>query len=268
VAERSWGGGLREEGLAEVRIRNSIFWDNQSAESTGKQIASDGETHYTVYRSNIEGGAADAHMVDGDWPENPSDPNHSIDEDPLFEDPGAGDYRLQDGSPSIASGSVDFVPCNLHLPEHIGCETQDCDSAGVNDDKHPIDLDGHLRIVSNCSKVDQGAYQSIPACPWDVNGDGAVDVLDLLILLDCWGPVGGPECEPPDFNSDGAIDVLDLLEMLDNWGPCPSGDHQGGGGTVPVQFQDCWDDYQVHGDPDRFLGCMDWVENMDFYLAP
>jgi hypothetical protein len=53
-------------------------------------------------------------------------------------------------------------------------------------------------------------------CPADVNGDGAVDVLDLLAVLAAWGQTGGPE----DINGDGIVDVLDLLELLAAWGPC------------------------------------------------
>jgi hypothetical protein len=53
-------------------------------------------------------------------------------------------------------------------------------------------------------------------CPPDVNGDGIVDVLDLLNVLAAWGAVGGPE----DINGDGIVDVLDLLELLGAWGPC------------------------------------------------
>jgi hypothetical protein len=54
-------------------------------------------------------------------------------------------------------------------------------------------------------------------CP-DLNGDGDVDVLDLLILLDAWGAC--PGCAA-DLNGDGDVDVLDLLLLLDAWGPCP-----------------------------------------------
>jgi subtilisin family serine protease len=57
-----------------------------------------------------------------------------------------------------------------------------------------------------------------PACPADLNGDGEVDVLDLLDLLDAWGANPG---HPADLNGDGEVDVLDLLELLDAWGPCP-----------------------------------------------
>lgn len=52
----------------------------------------------------------------------------------------------------------------------------------------------------------------------DLNNDGVVDVLDLLILLGSWGacPKSGP-C-PADLNNSGVVDVQDLLILLSNWG--------------------------------------------------
>ncbi len=50
--------------------------------------------------------------------------------------------------------------------------------------------------------------------PADINGDGVVDVLDLLQLLSAWGPC--PDC-PEDLNGDGVVDVLDLLILLSEW---------------------------------------------------
>jgi hypothetical protein len=58
-------------------------------------------------------------------------------------------------------------------------------------------------------------------CIGDLNDDGAVDVLDLLLLLDAWGPCADPKDCDEDLNGDGNIDVLDLLLLLDAWGPCP-----------------------------------------------
>jgi hypothetical protein len=49
----------------------------------------------------------------------------------------------------------------------------------------------------------------------DINDDGGVDVLDLLMLLDAWGNC--PGC-PEDLNDDGTVSILDLLILLDNWG--------------------------------------------------
>lgn len=52
----------------------------------------------------------------------------------------------------------------------------------------------------------------------DLNDDGHVDVLDLLILLGAWG-----DCPPKqpclaDLNNSGTVDVQDLLILLGNWG--------------------------------------------------
>jgi hypothetical protein len=55
-----------------------------------------------------------------------------------------------------------------------------------------------------------------PTCPADIDGNGAVDVNDFLMLLAAWGSTGGPE----DINGDGAVDVQDFLELLAAWGPC------------------------------------------------
>jgi hypothetical protein len=57
-----------------------------------------------------------------------------------------------------------------------------------------------------------------PSCEGDLNGDDVVDVLDLLVLLDDWGPCAG--CNSA-LNGDDVVDVLDLLILLDAWGPCP-----------------------------------------------
>lgn len=49
----------------------------------------------------------------------------------------------------------------------------------------------------------------------DTNGDGFVNVTDLLMVLASWGSCGG--C-PADFNRDDSVNVTDLLNLLANWG--------------------------------------------------
>lgn len=53
------------------------------------------------------------------------------------------------------------------------------------------------------------------ACQADLNGDGTIDVFDLLLVLESWGPC--PAC-PADLTNTGAVDVFDLLFLLENWG--------------------------------------------------
>ena len=53
-------------------------------------------------------------------------------------------------------------------------------------------------------------------CPEDINGDGYVDVGDLLTIIDQWGLTDSPA----DINPDGIVDVSDLLMVVGSWGPC------------------------------------------------
>jgi hypothetical protein len=59
-----------------------------------------------------------------------------------------------------------------------------------------------------------------PAIVGDVNSDGAVDVVDLLYLVDTFGlsfgsPMYNPDC---DFNGDASVDVVDLLYLVETFG--------------------------------------------------
>lgn len=58
-------------------------------------------------------------------------------------------------------------------------------------------------------------------CPSDIDGNGAVDVLDLLFILGCYAqPAVGP-CAAGDIDGSGTVDVADLLAVLADWGLCP-----------------------------------------------
>lgn len=54
--------------------------------------------------------------------------------------------------------------------------------------------------------------------PGDLTGSGAVDVQDLLTLLQNWGPCEFTFDCPADINGDGYVDLFDLLLLLENWG--------------------------------------------------
>jgi len=71
-----------------------------------------------------------------------------------------------------------------------------------------------VRILSASINCDEDE-----PCPSDVNGDGVVDVTDLLEIVGTWGPCG-LQC-PSDVNGDGVVGVNDLLEVVGTWGVCP-----------------------------------------------
>ena len=65
-----------------------------------------------------------------------------------------------------------------------------------------------------------------PIACMDVDGDGAVGVSDLLVVLGAFGQRGGGESVSSDRNGDGSVDVADLLLVLGAFGqtcsPTPS----------------------------------------------
>jgi hypothetical protein len=63
----------------------------------------------------------------------------------------------------------------------------------------------------------EGSTCPSDGCGGDVQGDGVVNVEDLLGVISRWGPCIA--CDE-DLNADGAVDVLDLMTILDGWGQC------------------------------------------------
>ena len=57
------------------------------------------------------------------------------------------------------------------------------------------------------------------SCAADIDGDGEVAVLDLIELINAWGPCGTMGC-PADLDGDGEVAVLDLIALITAWGPC------------------------------------------------
>ena len=62
---------------------------------------------------------------------------------------------------------------------------------------------------------------TITICIGDVNGDGTVNVLDMIRIGQHWEETGTPGWIPEDVNRDGAINVLDMILIGQHWGPCP-----------------------------------------------
>jgi hypothetical protein len=55
-----------------------------------------------------------------------------------------------------------------------------------------------------------------PKVPGDVNGDGVVNITDLLAVIAAWGPCQGL-C-PADVTGDGSVNIGDLLFVIAHWG--------------------------------------------------
>jgi predicted outer membrane repeat protein len=183
------GGGMYVR-LSFFPVDNCLFWANDDSEGAAEasQIRRDSSEPTLRYC-----------CVQGGWSGQGA---NNIDADPLFVDPGAGDYRLGPGSSCIdaadnAALGDEVIADLIFNPRFV----DDPDTVDTGSGDPPI--------------VDIGAYE-FNACPADVNADGVVDVTDLLTVLGAWGAPGGLA----DVNDDGIIDVEDLLEVLSAWGAC------------------------------------------------
>jgi trimeric autotransporter adhesin len=85
--------------------------------------------------------------------------------------------------------------------------------------------DGHLVVAGYFATAGGQPATSIamwnlasPAGPADLNGDGVVNVADLLILFDNWGTCDDPDDCPADLNGDGVVNIADLLILFNSWG--------------------------------------------------
>ena len=60
-----------------------------------------------------------------------------------------------------------------------------------------------------------------PPCPADLNGDGVVNSLDMVILLNAFGncPPSPTSC-PADLNGDGVVNALDVIILSNAYGDC------------------------------------------------
>jgi hypothetical protein len=159
---------------------NCIAWDNVPDQVVGASVVS---------YSCVQGG-------------HPGTGNFGA--DPEFADASGGDYHILPGSPCIDHGG------NALLPGDVA----DIDGDLVYAEPTPLDLDLNAR-VSNAT-VDVGAYETCRSDA-DLDGDGAVNIVDLLLLFMAWDTAPGG---PPDLDGDGTVGVTDLLLLLTAWGPC------------------------------------------------
>ncbi len=102
----------------------------------------------------------------------------------------------------------------------------------------PLDVPTVLPTGGTASLLFDGAIQSVTTqiglestiaangqldVPGDANGDGAVNVADLLAVITAWGacptlPVACPADIAPFPGGDGQVNVSDLLLVVTNWG--------------------------------------------------
>ena len=111
-----------------------------------------------------------------------------------------------------------IVLTDIGTPVNSGSEpmllmTADVDGDGLDDLVSVTQVDVLARGTQSALTVN---INGEGACVEDVNGDGAVDVSDLLLVIGAWGASGGAE----DIDGSGTVDVSDLLMLIAAWGSC------------------------------------------------
>ncbi|MHC5005569.1 MAG: hypothetical protein ACYTJ0_20910, partial [Planctomycetota bacterium] len=102
----------------------------------------------------------------------------------------------------------------------IACSDDGCGATGAQSAlTFPASAGAQYLVrIGGRGETGAGMLMVEPACAADVNGDGAVDVDDLVAVIVSWGPCG-TGC-PADVNADGSVDVDDLIEVVLSWGGC------------------------------------------------
>ena len=148
VNNNSQYGGAVAGGSRELVLQNSILWGNLSGGGLTNVSFTGGfgfigdSPNVRVERCNLEGGLASVFVVNGALVA-----NDITNADPMFVNAGAGNYRLDVGSPCIDAGS------NFFLPR----DRLDVDGDFMSGETLGFDLDGNARQVDDPLVPDTGA---------------------------------------------------------------------------------------------------------------
>ncbi|HVP73439.1 MAG TPA: hypothetical protein VMS30_06840 [Phycisphaerales bacterium] len=212
-------GGIFVIGGADDDLANCILWGNTDADPLtntrqAQYHANDASSTQTLNYNIVQGWNLIAGIANNG-------------NNPLFVDADGADntvgtldddVHVQLTSPAIDSGNNADIPFDF----------VDLDEDNVLLEATPVDFDHRARRKDVASVVDTGAgsppvvdrgpFEAVTPCPADINGDGVVDVNDLLTVITNWLAVGP---NPGDINGDNIVDVNDLLAVVSTWGTCP-----------------------------------------------
>lgn len=78
---------------------------------------------------------------------------------------------------------------------------------------------GHTFIAEKSLQFLSDYLSTHPPAPWDVNNDGVVNILDLVLVSSSFGEeITTPPAANPDVNGDGIVNVLDLVLVANHFG--------------------------------------------------
>ncbi|MEA2055059.1 MAG: dockerin type I domain-containing protein, partial [Candidatus Thermoplasmatota archaeon] len=80
------------------------------------------------------------------------------------------------------------------------------------------DYVGHMEALPDETIIPDAICKFI-RFPWDVNGDGYVDIFDIVIVAQHWMENSSSPhwCEDADVNGDGEVNMADVIMIADHW---------------------------------------------------
>ena len=123
-----------------------------------------------------------------------------------------GDFN-GDGLPDLVTVNQDESPNGGSVAVLLNNPPSPPCAADFNGDGY-VNVIDMLDLIAHWGPCPPGA-----SCPWDLNGDDVVDIHDFLDLFFSWGICAGEDC-PWDLNGDGVVNGLDVAELLANLGDC------------------------------------------------
>jgi hypothetical protein len=99
-----------------------------------------------------------------------------------------------------------------------GAQRSDPKSGDPADWPHGHGPQGDVIRIYNYVRLVRDAAQS--SLPGDINGDCAVDIVDIMLVAARWGAhIGDANYDPYyDLDHDGDIDIVDIMEVAAHWG--------------------------------------------------
>lgn len=198
------GGGINNTrtGADRIQLANATVFAN--AANSGGGIRNGGSATSVRFGNSIIAGSTTGGDLNGDM----VDDGYNIIEDGI----GITQPTSAAGDPNLGPLADNGGATQTHalLCGSIAIDAGDCLGGAILEDQRGI-------ARPQGKACDIGAFELV-SIPADLNCDGVINVLDLLILLGNWGDCPDAQRCPADLNGDESVDVLDLLLMLSNWG--------------------------------------------------
>jgi hypothetical protein len=111
--------------------------------------------------------------------------------------------------------------CPTESGQIVACSDDGCGDGPVASFTNSEVMLYHIRIGGANNEVGGGVMviscTPSPQCPGDADGNGSVNIDDVLLIVNSWGSIG---LNPADLDGSGVVDIDDLLAVINAWGAC------------------------------------------------